>query len=60
MVNRFSFPVTLAHIDDLHRQAREARLAARRDDRVSTRAGRIRRVGVSYRLPTGRWIHGTR
>ena len=60
MINRLAFHASLAHIDDLRRQAQEARLAGRRDERVSRRANRLHRIGSSYRLPTGRWIHGTR
>lgn len=59
MVNRLLFPTTLAHIDDMRRRARCARIAEAREDRGNAQTGRVRRVGPSYRLPSGRWIHGT-
>ena len=60
MISRLTFPATLSHIDDLRRQARVARVAAHHEDRLSPRTRRVQRVGSSYRLPVGRWIHGTR
>ena len=60
MISHLTLPASLAHNDDLRRQARIARIAARHDDRVSRPARRVQRVGASYLLPSGRWIHGTR
>ena len=60
MISHLTLPASLAHVDDLRRQARIARIAARHDDRVSRPARHVQRVGASYLLPSGRWIHGTR
>ena len=60
MINRLTFPASLAHVDDLRRQARVARVAAGHEARISRRPLRVRRVGASYWLPSWRWIHGIR
>ena len=60
MISRLTLPAGLAHIDDMRRQARTARFAARDDDRVSRQSRHVQRLGASYLLPSGRWIHGTR
>jgi hypothetical protein len=60
MISRLAYPASLAHVDDLRREARAARIAARHEERSPRRPSRIQRFGFSYRLPSGRWIHGTR
>lgn len=60
MVNQLALSASLTHIDDLRRHADAARAGARADKRISLRRGLVQRFGSSYRLQSGRWIHGTR
>jgi hypothetical protein len=60
MISRLTLPASLAHIEDMRRQTRGPRTAGRDEDRVSRRVRHVQRVGASYLLPSGRWIHGTR
>ncbi len=59
MITRLAFPATRAHIDDLRRHARAVRVAER-EERIPSTSDRVQQFGFSYRLPSGRWIHGTR
>jgi len=74
MTNQLTYHAACAHNDELLRQGRAARrgVAPRTNrsyrsafkrlaaDRLRFRPEELQRVGSSYKLPNGKWIHGTR